>query len=366
VTRRQWFIVAMIVAATFVAYRDALSAPFFFNDSSVVLENRSIRDLRALGAVLSPAAGESGIMVRPVVNLSLALNYVFGGTSPAGYHAVNIVLHMLSALLLLGAVRRTLLAPAWGVHFAASSDLLAGAVALIWALHPLQTESVVCVAQRAELLGGLFYFLTLYCYVRGTVAKAPSSWNALAIGACALGMASNEVMVTAPVILLLHDVTFVAADWREAWRRRCGLYVGVAMTWLVFAWLVARSGGSSVSGELGRGIAWWADALTQCDAVVRHLWLSVWPHPLVVDYGTDVTTHPAEVRWQIAVLVVLLTATAMTLRRRLAIGFLGAWFFLILAPRFSVVPLAGQTMAEHRVYLPLAAVIAVIVGADIG
>jgi tetratricopeptide (TPR) repeat protein len=90
---------------------------------------------------------------------------------------------------------------------------------------------------------------------------------------------------------------------------------------------------------------------------VLYLELSVWPHPLVVDYGRALVRNALEV-WLQALLLILLVAGAMlSLWRRPALGFAGAWFFAILAPSSSVVPLATQTLAEHRMYLPLAAVV---------
>src|ERR1035438_1270270 len=95
---------------------------------------------------------------RPILNLSLAANYAVGGTAVWGYHAVNLAIHVLAGLTLFGIVRRTF-APRTG----AAAVFVAFLAALLWALHPLQTESVTYIVQRAESLMGLFYLLTLYC-----------------------------------------------------------------------------------------------------------------------------------------------------------------------------------------------------------
>ena len=97
--------------------------------------------------------------------------------------------------------------------------------------------------------------------------------------------------------------------------------------------------------------------LTQAKALVLYVRLALWPHPLVVDYGTSVVTSLGEVVVPGLLVLTALGATAWALVRRPAVGFLGAWFFVILAPSSSVVPLATQTMAEHRMYLPLAAIV---------
>jgi len=90
---------------------------------------------------------------------------------------------------------------------------MAFAAALWWMLHPLQTESVLCVVQRTESLMGLFYLLTLYAAIRAMEGMRPLPWQILAFVACLAGMASKEVMVTAPLIVLLYDRTFVAGTF---------------------------------------------------------------------------------------------------------------------------------------------------------
>src|SRR6202040_734708 len=110
------------------------------------------------------------------LNLSLAINYAFGGNSPWGYHAVNLVIHILAGLTLFGIVRRTFGRPILREKFSASSLPLALVVAVLWTVHPLQTEAVTYVVQRAESLMGLFYLLTLYCFIRGTEPGKSGLW----------------------------------------------------------------------------------------------------------------------------------------------------------------------------------------------
>jgi hypothetical protein len=164
---------------------------------------------------------------------------------------------------------------------------LALAVALLWTLHPLQTEAVTYVIQRVESLMGLCYLLTLYCLIRSVDSPRPALWQGCMVTACLLGMATKEVMATAPLLGLLYDRTFLAGSFREAWQRRRWWYVGLAATWLPLACLVAGTGGNrgGTSG-FNVGVAPWAYWLTQFQAVAHYLKLSVWPHPLVFEYGT--------------------------------------------------------------------------------
>ena len=120
------------------------------------------------------------------------------GNAPWGYHLANVAFHALAALLLFGVVRRTL-AYLPGTFPAERDRTRAGfAAALLWAVHPLLTESVTYVAQRAESLMGLFYLLTLYAFVRGVQAPAGRSWLLASVLACLAGMETKQGMVTAP------------------------------------------------------------------------------------------------------------------------------------------------------------------------
>ena len=182
------------------------------------------------------------------------------------------------------------------------------------------------------------------------------------LAACTLGMGAKEVMVTAPVLVLLYDRTFAAGSFGAAWRTRRWFYAGLACTWLPLLWLVAGGGGTRGSGAgLGLGVTGWSYALKQGEAITHYLRLSLWPQPLVLDYGVGVVDQLREVLPQALGVVLLVAGTVWALWRRPAAGFLGAWFFIILAPSSSFVPIIGQTMAEHRLYLPLAAVLTALV-----
>ncbi|HEY2573126.1 MAG TPA: tetratricopeptide repeat protein, partial [Verrucomicrobiaceae bacterium] len=372
---------ALIVLAGFAAYANSFHGDFVLDDLVAIQGNPTIRQLLPLHDVLFPArdvVGEGNTVEgRPLLNLSFALNYVMGGLDVRGYHAVNLAIHLLAALLLFGIVRRTLLRPAFHQHAGHAASWLALAVALIWAVHPLQTESVTYVVQRAESLMGLFYLLTMYLAIRSFESSATFLWRAGAVISCVLGMATKEVMATAPWLVLLYDVVFVAGSLRVAWRERWRFYACLMILgWATLAALLLAAGGSNLGnmkalaeqlsgheGALKRGheIHWLEYFRMQLWAVARYVRLCFWPSPLVLYYGKDM----AKSFWSVlpsALFVALLLAGAIaSWRRRRWIGFAAAWFFLILAPTSSVVPLSGQTVAEHRMYLPLAAVISLVV-----
>jgi len=371
---------AAISLAALAAYHHSFSAPFVFDAAPIVTRYPTIRHLWPLWDALRPPHDGSTIDGRPMVNLVLAIAYAVSGTRVWAYHAVDLAIHILAGLTLFGILRRTLekvgakadpkvgtggppvqdrskAPPERTDGLAARPYLIAFGAALLWTVHPLQTESITYVIQCAESLMGLFYLLTLYCFIRGAEAPDRSGlrWLILSVTACLFGMATKEVMVTAPVMVCLYDRTFIAGNFRGAWQRRWRFYSALAATWLLLACLVAGSGNRAGSAGLGVNVRWLDYALTQIYAVVHYLRLAIWPQPLVFDYGTGVITSFARVLPSALVLFALVAGTLWALWRRPALGFLGAWFFAILAPT-SLVPVATQPLAEHRVYLSLAAV----------
>lgn len=355
----------VIVLAALAAYHNSLFGPFVYDAEAAIIENPTIRHLLPLGPVLAAPPGGSPVSGRPVVNLSLAMNYSLGQLNVTGYHAVNLAIHMLAGLTLLGVVRRTLssVARRSNLHRESAASrawLIAIAAAALWTVHPLQTESVTYLAQRSESLMGLFYLLTLYGFIRGAEAGSQArqrAWFSLSAAVCFLGMGTKEVMATAPLMLFLYDRTFVAGTFMAAWRRRRGFYLSLACTWLLLAYLVAGTGARGGTVGFETSVPWWAYAITQCKAIVLYLRLSVWPHPLVLDYGLKWGGRPVVLAFDALAVSALATATVIGMRQRPALGFLGAWFFVILAPSSSVVPVATEIIAEHRMYLPLAAIV---------
>jgi tetratricopeptide (TPR) repeat protein len=377
------------------AYHHGFSGPFIFDDETAVLDNPSIRHLWPVWRSFSPPP-DLTVTGRPLANFTLAVNHALSGTDPWSYHAFNLLIHFLSSVTLFGLVRRTLagpggaqacladglrvpsgstelaeVLPTGGGHhqefgkpalLQSDTTFLAFAVALLWSLHPLQTEAVTYIVQRVESLMALFFLLTFYCFVRSVDSPKPRFWQGCAVGACLLGAATKEVIAMAPILVLLYDRAFVAGSFAEAWRRRWRLHLALAATWLPLAALVASTGWNR-NGTSGFdiGVSPWAYWMTQFEALARYLWLSVWPHPLVFEYGTFWVHRTAEVAGYALLVVPLAVVTLVAIWRWPVPGFLGAWFFGILAPT-SLMPGRIQMIVEHRMYLPLAAVIALVAG----
>jgi tetratricopeptide (TPR) repeat protein len=362
--RFSWPLLAALLLglALLAAYANAFRVPFLFDDPSSIADNPTLRSWRT--AFLPPS--DSGVTVsgRPLLNATFALNWALGRDNVTGYHVVNLLIHFLAALTLFGLTRRTLLLPSLSQHSALNSQLspasasaapLALSVSALWALHPLQTESVTYIVQRAESLVGLCYLLTLYCFVRSIDTPASARrWQFLSVLSCLAGMASKEVMASAPLIVLLFDRTFVSGAFAASWRSHKKLHLALAATWLLLAACILSTSNRGGTVGLGSGMSSWHYFLTQCQALVHYLRLAVWPHPLVLDYGTTTISRFTTVAPQFFALLALGFATLWALWKKPVPGFLGAVFFAVLAPTSSFVPVITQTMAEHRMYLALA------------
>jgi protein O-mannosyl-transferase len=349
--------VAVLIIATLLAYSNCFSSPFIMDDADVIVSNPTIRSLSPISRTLSGPL-QSSTAGRPLVNLSFALNYAAGELDPRGYHAVNLAIHILCGLLIFGIVRRTLSKISKPSNFSNASNLpnlVAFFGALVWLLHPLETEVINYVTQRTESLMALAYLTTLYSFVRGVESDRPWGWYAIAVISCVLGVLCKESMATAPVMVLLYDVVFCAGSLTAAVRRRAVLYGGLALSWVVLAALLASNARSHSAGFTS-GVSAWTYLLNQGPIVLRYLRLAVWPDALVFDYGL-----PKPIAWPTAILAALplialggATAAAWFFDRRLA--YLGTWLFVTLAPASTIIPIATEVGAERRMYMPMMAI----------
>ena len=340
---------AVIVVAGVLAYAGGLSGPFVFDDRGSIVDNRTIEDLGRLQVLRAPH--ETPTAGRPAVNVSFAINYALGGREVTGYHAVNIAIHLLCGLVIFGIARR------------AQPDVNAAfAIALVWTVHPLNSEAVNYVTQRSESLMALFYLLTLYGALRaqeGRVRRA--QWEVASVLACALGMASKESMVTAPLMVVVFDRIFHFPSLAEGMRARWRLYAGLAATWLVLGALIQSAPRNLSAGFGAHDADVWTYLLNQTVMLTRYLWLALWPRDLVLYYGWPLPLTAGTVLPQAALVLSLLALTAYALWRYPRAGLLGAWFFLTLAPTSSVLPIVTEVGAERRMYLALIAVVALAV-----
>lgn len=361
---------AAIVCAVAGTYWSSLSGPFVFDDGFAIIGNASIRQWWRVRDVLSAPYG-SPVSGRPIVNLSLAINYAFGGVDVLGYHLWNVALHGLCALLVFACVRRTFTLPSLRTSWGQSSVALGFATAMVWALHPLNSEVVNYVTQRTESMMALCFLLTMYASIRAFEAReiAPtheSKWKGIAVLSCALGMGCKESMVVAPLVVVLYDRTVLFTSWKDTFAARRGFYGALASCWIVLAGLnwswAGELRGQAAGLTAGTAdVSPWTYLLNQAVLIPHYLRLAVWPRGLVSYYGRPQPLSLGDVAPFAALMVALLAATVILLIKKPMLGFLAAWFFITLAPSSSVVPIATEVGAERRMYLPLMAIVLVAV-----
>jgi tetratricopeptide (TPR) repeat protein len=339
-------------------YMGTLGSPFFFDDVPSIVEARELETLWPLTRAFDAPQG-SGQSGRPLVALSLALNYAVGERAVLGYHLVNIAFHVLASLALFGVVRRAALTSLGSERQHATG--FGFAVALLWVVHPLHTDALNHVVYRNETMMALFYLLTLYCALRSF--DGARAWRAAAVVGCLAAMASKEVAVSLPLAVLACDAFFGAGSVRAALRARPAWYASLAACWLALTLFIASGDrGVSVSVAGSEMLGPLDYFRTQLKAVPLYVRLSLVPYPLIFDYFDGQAVRA----WGPVLLpgVVLATLLGMSLhalwKGRVA-GLLGVAVAALLAPTSSFLPLTGELIAEHRMVLPLAPLLMMVV-----
>ncbi len=346
----------LLIAAACAVYANSLGVPFLFDDRSAIVSNLRIRELWP-----GPFTAE-----RPLVELTLAANYALGGLHVVGYHLVNLALHVACGLLLYDLVRRTLLLTGTA---AGEERQVAWWAALVFLVHPLQTEAVTYVISRSEVLMAFWYLATLELVLLGDehARRRLPLWM-LAVVTCALGMATKPAMVSAPIAawwlsrcVLRRPATAGLSFAEDRARGHVGptptrwpILLGLAATWLILIALVTLR--ETPGGGFDVGIAPLDYLRTQLGVTWHYFRLLVWPTRQTIEYD-----WPLETRWTamnvivpalgwLAVLAML--GWLVRTRRRAAAFWLGL-ALLALAPSSSIVP-SADLVFEHRMYLPLA------------
>jgi hypothetical protein len=250
-------------------------------------------------------------------------------------------------------------------HFRPGADVLAFATALVWVVHPLLSDSVSYLSGRTEILGALFMLLTLYCAIRAmhsSMRRASRLWQTSAVVACALGTGCKEILAAVPFLVLLYDWLFVAGSFRVALRARWPMYVALFATLALIPLNLYMANFHRSALATQEAMSSWRYLKVQSEVLALYLRLSIWPNPLIIDYtGWDTHRSLGQVLPSALLIVTLLVVTIVLLIRRKPAGYVGAWFFLILAPTSSLLPLPTEIATERRMYLPLMGIVALAV-----
>lgn len=355
----RWLGPLVILACASAAYANSLNTPFIFDGVNYLRDNPEIRSLWPLGDLLSH------VKSRPLGYLTFALNYAAAGNNVVSWHITNLLIHVAGACAVFGIARRAFASYRLAARYGDAAARLGLAVAVMWVVHPLCTQSVTYLYQRLESLMGMFYLFTLYAFVRYAQAGR-KTWAVLSLLSCLAACATKEVAVTAPLMVLWYDRVFAARSWGELLERR-GIFHGLLwLTLLLPLYLINSIYAEYPSAgilDTSRMTAWMY-ARTQPEIVFHYLRLAVVPYGLNIDYAWQPTPDD----WRLygpwmAAIGVLLLLTLWAVWKNPPLGYVGGWWFVVLAPTSSVAPIIDMAF-EHRTYLSLIAVVVleVIVG----
>ena len=345
-----WLSCLLICVVGILVYSNTLESTFHFDDQTSILHNAAIRNLSDPKTIFyySPS--------RFLTYLSFALNYAVGDVGVTGYHIVNLAIHLLAGLMVWLLVRQVLRTPALKEsNYASASSLLPLIAGLIFVAHPVQTQAVTYIVQRAASMATLFYLLSLYFYGEGRrrqVANA-SRWAAAGCYAAALIAAilagfSKETALTVPFAIVLYEIFFFTKARKTNW-----VIVGLAsvVVLLIPLFLVSRG---LVSLTIPGAVPAAQYLLTQPRVWLTYLRLLILPinQNLDYDFALSRTLLDLSTLLSVAALAGIAFAGSKLFRTSRVLSFGIFWFILTLLPESSVLPLP-DVIYEHRVYLPM-------------
>lgn len=308
-----WVTPLVLIAAGLIVYANSFNGAFIGDDLGTIVQNPQIRQLSHLGQVLLPPA-DTPLAGRPLVQLSFAVNYAMHGLDLWGYHAVNLALHLACGILIFLLLQRI------------AHPALAAGTALLWVVHPLNSEVVNYLTQRTESTMALFFLLTMYFAAR--------NWRAPAVAACVAGMLSKETMVMAPIAVLLFDwAGSGTSSFAELWRHRWKLYLALAATWIVPAAMLVTRGQSLNAGFSTARVSAWMYFLNQPSLILRYLRLALWPSDLVLYYGWPRALTLSYVWLPLLLVTALVVASLIALVKWRRIGAAAVSIFCVSRPR---------------------------------
>lgn len=354
-------VILVVVAA--LVYSPSTTGAFLLDDENNIVDNPSIR---------SPFPISKHVLsgMRGLTMLSFAINCYYSGLSVQSYHHVNIAIHCFAAFFLYGwltaHLKRTRHIDVQDieVHEASANARtrvlntsgVAFTVAIVWAVHPLNTQAITYIVQRAESLAGMFFFLFMWLFTSSTneTGKKRALLSVLAWLAVVLGLLCKETMVMAIPIAILFDRTFYSESWKCTLLRRRWLWASFLVPGALLApkivsalWAANATGGFSMGG-----ITWWEYVRTQPSIMVHYLRLVLIPYPQCFDYGWPPEPVSMNLIASWCLLGFLIAACIYGIRSKRTIAFWGIAAFLYLLPT-TVVPLQDLA-AEHRMYVPMA------------
>lgn len=350
----------ILIAGTL--YSNTLDAPFVFDSQLRIVENPQVRITRLdKDSLMGAAFGKYSTAHRPLSNVTFALNYYFHGYRPLGYRLVNVAIHVLTGFLLFLFLKETLSLSAAGLGRLQADAFSLGA-ALLWLVHPVNTQSVSYVVQRHTAMAALFYMAAFWFYIKGRKETGTGyrfGWMTAAAASWLLALGSKEIAVVLPFFILLYE-WFFFQDLRRDWIRNHIITVLAvlclfALAAAVYLGLDPVSKLSSLLNYSHRDFTLQERVLTQLRVVAHYISLLFFPHPSRLSLEHDFPLSrslldPATTLFAGLLILGLLAAAVLLARRHRLLSFSIFWFFGNLVMESSIIPL--EIIFEHRTYLP--------------
>jgi len=341
-----------------VIYSNSLHNSFQLDDYRSIVDNLSIRNLGNLKAIFNfwPT--------RFLTYLSLALNYQFGGLGVLGYHLFNALLHIGCAISGYWLALLTFSTPAMKkTKIAGHAGLFAFFTGLLFLAHPIQTQAVTYIIQRAASLATFFYLVSLCFYsafrqlreATGDKAGKAGIFYFSAFIAAAAAMFSKEMAVTLPLAVLFYEFCFFKAKKNINWKYVTPFFATLLIIPLTFIFTKSLNLRQlHLETEPHPGILPWHYFLTQLRVMVTYLRLLILPlnQNLDYDYAISKSIFELPVLLSLIILGGIVFIGVRIFKRQRLVSFCIFWFFLTLLPESSIIAIK-DVIYEHRLYLPI-------------
>jgi tetratricopeptide (TPR) repeat protein len=364
--------VILIMLLGLLVYSNTFNVPLLFDDLVFISENPLIKDF---GYFSEPSKAEGlnldddvtrFFKTRRVGYFTLWASHRLGGLDVTGYHAVNLTVHIINALLVYLIVIFTFRTPLLeGTILKEHPAIIALFSGLLFVAHPIQTETVTYIIKRVVLLASMFYLASTAAYIGSRLSKGKARYGlyALAFLFAVLGMKTKENVFTLPVAIGLYEFMF----FRDGIKKRALFLVPLLLTMLIIPLTYinmqkdATFASTIDSATKYPGGPSRMDYLyTQFNVIAKYLGLLFLPAGQNVDHDQPVFHSFFEPRVILSLLLLVLVFSlgiymlkrprkGETTSRLCAFGIF--WFFLTLSVESSILPI-GVMMVEYRTYLP--------------
>ncbi len=356
----KWKIFLLIAVISSAVYVNSLQNSFHFDDQHFIVENTYIRDIRNIPSFfISPKYLSFEVAFtshyRPLLITSYAVNYALGGLQPAGYHAVNLLFHVGSAFLVYLILQAMLFRDEHKYPPPLQWFIIPIATALIFAVHPFNSEVVNYITARSSVMCSFLYLLSFYFWIRFRSQKG-SYFYIISLLAFILAMLTKEIAITLPFILFLYDFYFLRGSLRK-YLAYLPYVLLVIVPYLAYRMMVY---GHIVGGTR----PYMQNMLTQTTVLLKYIQLMFLPVGLTIEHDIKSAGTILNGTVIVAILLFLLVIASAYVLFRLVrewrvVSFFILWFFITLLPT-TVIPL-NAILQENRGYLG-AIVFAVIAG----